>query len=440
MPPEAPESQEGLIRFLQAAGETPGVDAKRPIAWDGSDTSASLTKDILAAANSRNGGAIVIGKSENNGQFELNGLDSSQADSFDTTKVAKWVNNRCQPPVELTCYRLPYEEKEFVVIVINEFDEVPVICTKEYLSQDTKKRILNVGAIYIRTANSESAPISSPDELRKLIGLSTMKQGDMLLKNFQAVLQGQSLLPPQSSDDSYADDIEEVDGDLDSFMDKSASLGTWTLRFYPEQYINDRWETDQLLSMIQNNAIQSYGGVYPGRGREAKHINRGIVEDKYNSGGYGLLRSGLFVYRSNYPENSQRYQCSWTPPDPEIPAGQWLEYKRNIYMIINFFWFMGRMVHELSPGERLVYDILATGLHGRRMVAKSFGTFLPKVDPCVSDRFSRKCVVTVEEMRGNWESQCLDVLYDFLCLFFGRFGPTRDELKGWTEKGWRYGG
>src|SRR5262245_44325186 len=86
-----------LSRFIEAAGESGNIDAKGPLSWDGGEASAGLTKDILAFANSRDGGVIVIGKDEAAGKFVLTGLTTDQAESFETTKVATWVNNRCAP-------------------------------------------------------------------------------------------------------------------------------------------------------------------------------------------------------------------------------------------------------------------------------------------------------------------------------------------------------
>ncbi len=62
-----------------------------------------LTKDIISFANSPDGGVIVIGKEESaSGEFIRVGVNETQADSFETTKLATWVNNHCDPPVGQT--------------------------------------------------------------------------------------------------------------------------------------------------------------------------------------------------------------------------------------------------------------------------------------------------------------------------------------------------
>ncbi len=48
-------SSDELIRFIDAAGESPNIDAKAQMEWDGGEASASLTKDIIALANSQDG-------------------------------------------------------------------------------------------------------------------------------------------------------------------------------------------------------------------------------------------------------------------------------------------------------------------------------------------------------------------------------------------------
>ena len=94
-----PYSIEELLRLVKSSGENSNVDAKAPMGWDEGDESARLAKDRAAFANSRDGGAIVIGKSENNGQFEYVGVSAEQAATFDTTRVANWSNSRFNPPI-----------------------------------------------------------------------------------------------------------------------------------------------------------------------------------------------------------------------------------------------------------------------------------------------------------------------------------------------------
>jgi hypothetical protein len=115
MPLLGTHSSDELSRFIEAAGESANIDAKGPMGWDGGEGSAGLTKDILALANCRDGGVIVVGKEEpEDGKFVLTSLSGPQATSFETTRVATWVNNHCSPPVSLVCHRQEHQGRLFV--------------------------------------------------------------------------------------------------------------------------------------------------------------------------------------------------------------------------------------------------------------------------------------------------------------------------------------
>jgi len=97
---------ENLIRWIECSGESDNIDAKGPMKWDGQANSAALAKDIAAFCNSPDGGVIVVGKSETApGKFESTGLTPEEAGSFETTRVANWINSRFSPPISLVCYR-----------------------------------------------------------------------------------------------------------------------------------------------------------------------------------------------------------------------------------------------------------------------------------------------------------------------------------------------
>ena len=181
-----------LARWVGTSGENDFVDAKGPMTWDGADASASLAKDIASFANSRDGGVIVVGKSEaSDGSFSYDGLSPEQTASFDTTKVGQWVNSRFAPPIQLACYQAEVIDKKFIVIIVQEFDDVPSLCVKSFQeTTNPKNHLLRDGTIYIRNQNAESKPIKTVDELRAVIGLATRKKGDELISHFNAMLKG----------------------------------------------------------------------------------------------------------------------------------------------------------------------------------------------------------------------------------------------------------
>ncbi len=178
--------------------------------------SAGLAKDIAAFANSKDGGVLVIGKCEKaDGNFSATGLNESQAGSFDTTKVATWINNRFAPPIDLVCRIHDFQGKRFVIITISEFSDIPHLCVKSFQDPaNPKKHLLKEGTVYVRTKNADSSPISSVEELRTLIGLATKKRGHELLSMFNAMLSGAPLLQRKSANEYYGEEFNGVEEDL----------------------------------------------------------------------------------------------------------------------------------------------------------------------------------------------------------------------------------
>jgi len=234
-------SPEELIRLVRTAGENRGIDAKGPVSWDSAEESARLAKDIAAFANSRDGGILVIGKKEDKpGQFTPVGVTEEQAATFDTTKVAQWVNNRFSPPIQLVCYRTEIDGRLFIVIEVAEFDDVPALCVKSFQCPKTNDHLLREKTIYVRNSNVASAPVGTAEELRTLVGLATKKRGDQLLELFDAMLHGRHLLPPPTDEKHFEDELAQVTAALEPTK-AAEGRGTWFFTFHPTRFNPARW-------------------------------------------------------------------------------------------------------------------------------------------------------------------------------------------------------
>jgi hypothetical protein len=433
MTPLGTHSSDELTRFIEAAGESAHIDAKGPMEWDGGEASARLTKDILALANSRDGGVIVIGKDEpEDGKFVLTGLTEPQASSFDTTKVATWVNNHCQPPVSLVCYRQELQDRPFVVVAVTEFSDVPVICTKDYtLAGKPQKFLLRKGAVYVRTANAESAPLSTVEEMRGLIGLATTKRADQILAMFQAMLKGRPLLEANPDEELFQTERQEVQATLDSEFGEQTNLGAWTFLCHPVRHQAARWEeTDTLKKVIERSVVrvrQEFPPVSYGM-----HVREWGICNRHHENAFGLTRSGLFLSVRPFRENNVAFRNPWQP-NPDIPAGQWLDFKLNLSFVIEFFMFLSRFAESFEVGEEVVYEVAAGPLAGRHLASMDGNISLDPTEPCRANSFRRRKVVGVEALRASWEELCVKTLHAFCELFSGPRIST-DTLLKWVEK------
>ncbi len=433
-------SSDELIRLIEAAGESANIDAKGPMEWDGGEASAGLTKDILALANCRDGGVIVIGKSEPQpGRFVLAGLSDSQAAAFETTKVATWVNNHCSPPINIVCYRQEYQARTFIVIAVSEFHDVPVICTKQYevtSSGKSPKVLLRKGSVYVRTANAESSPLSSVEEMRQLIGLATMKRADQMLAMFQAMTKGRPLLPEKPHEELFRAEKEEVQTALAAEFEGQASLGGWNFLCHPVRHQPNRWEETKTLKAVLERSAVRVRREYPPITHDI-HVREWGICNRHYEEAFGLTRSGLFLSTRPFKENNHPFRHQWQPiggePKPEIGAGHWIDFKLNLSLVIEFFMFLARFAENFEVGEELVYEVTAGPLAGRRLASADGNINLDPTEPCRATTFRRNKIVTVETLRASWEEPCVKTLHDFFELFPG---PTisKETLSTWVER------
>ena len=152
------------------------LEYKRSMIWTGDDiTKVKVAQAMMAMANLRNGGVIVIGMQEvSKGVWAPEVMTPEQISSFTQDDIAQWVNDYATPAVQFTAGPFIFNSDQFIIIQVQEFDTTPVICRKQKTIGGVEA--LRAGAIYYRSnRKNESAPISSDEDLRELIGLAVDK-------------------------------------------------------------------------------------------------------------------------------------------------------------------------------------------------------------------------------------------------------------------------
>ncbi len=131
-------------------------------------------------SNIQDGGAIVIGVEQIGQTFTLRGMTEQQAATFSDDIVSPYVNKYADPSAQLTVSPVSYLEKLFIVIEVNEFREIPVVCKRD------GTRWLRRGALYTRSRGKvESCEISTHEDMRELLEIATEKQFRNILARLQ---------------------------------------------------------------------------------------------------------------------------------------------------------------------------------------------------------------------------------------------------------------
>lgn len=191
-------------QFLAFGREQRGVEFKGPGSSTDKRFRATVARAMLALANIRDGGIVIIGVTDS---LEPLGLDSEKLDSWkDYDTIADRINRYAEPPIAFTLEILSYQEKNFVAIKVDEFVDVPHLCRVD------DSEILVEGALYIRPrAKPESSQIKTHTDMRDLLDL-------MQEKSLRKILRTVSRAGAEISNSAYSSDKDKFDqqlGDID---------------------------------------------------------------------------------------------------------------------------------------------------------------------------------------------------------------------------------
>jgi hypothetical protein len=426
---------EEVNRYINAAGENNFVDAKGPCSWEDDKTKAALAKDIAAFSNSEGGGAIVIGKSETDeGKFEFTGLTADQCKSFDTTKVAQWVNNHFSPPIRLTCCPTNYDEKSFIVIVVTEFANQPAICTRDCDRRPDGKFNLAKGTIYVRTENAESSPLQAPDQVSRLVGRAVVKQQRQLREMFDSVLAGHNTVRIPTDQEQFNALRETVQHDLLEGRERAVDEGGWKLILHPDTF-EARWDLRELSGIIQRCMVRNHR--FPQEFPEPKPREWGI-SGGFN-GSWAITHNGLLYFRRAYWENHQPWEIN-SPHEEQnrrVDAGKWLEMSSSVHMIADLFAFASRFAEEFESTTQMRYEVEASNIKGRHLLKlyRAFNLISYGCDPCEARNFRCADTLPAERIRDGWKELATDCAYKFVTIFPGGLQyAKRESLGAWIEK------
>jgi predicted HTH transcriptional regulator len=173
-------SESEIETLIKYPNEERYLEFKRSIRWEG-DSRAKITKSIMALANLRDGGWIIIGKEEQtNRSFRSVGVLQSDYDSFDPDDVKAFVYGQTQPPAIFEVIKKEYDNKKFILIKVKEFDDIPIICKKGY------DDILHAGKLYVRSKGKpESIAMPSDAEMREVIEIAIDKGVSKFVQRLQ---------------------------------------------------------------------------------------------------------------------------------------------------------------------------------------------------------------------------------------------------------------
>ena len=190
----------GAFDMLQ---EARSLDFKKAIPWN--DIKMGLTKDILAMSNLQDGGILVLGVEEVDGNWELNGISDKVLETYDSDNMHDFVNRYASPPVFFdVVVHTDQNTKKYLILQVHEFEDLPVVCKRD-------SGELRSGAFYIRPLGKpETREVKSAHEMQNLLELVAVKKTKKILSQTDQI--GINLTHTSTGQSDLEQYDEELDG------------------------------------------------------------------------------------------------------------------------------------------------------------------------------------------------------------------------------------
>lgn len=176
-------NEEEFQELLALGHELSGVEFKGHGSKSDKPFFAQVARAALGMSNRRDGGRIVIGVGQSRGGTpDPLGLSREQLATWDYDSVADTLDEFADPNIIFEIIPVNHEGKDFVVIEVSEFADIPVLCSRDY------QNILRRGACYVRPRRKpETSEIATQEDMRDLLDLATKKRLRKFLEQAAAV-------------------------------------------------------------------------------------------------------------------------------------------------------------------------------------------------------------------------------------------------------------
>jgi hypothetical protein len=255
------DMQDPLVSLITSGRERRNLEYKQTMSWADPATKAKIVKSALAMANLRDGGAIVIGvERQKDDSYLTVGMQQGDYDSFNHDHVSVEVNNFADPFVQLSVEKRELDGRRFAIIVVSEFEELPVVCKRDGLER------LRVGAIYCRPRRKhETVEVPSQTDMREMLDLAAEKKVRSLHGQIERI--GARLSFPPASDTVAFN--EQLLADLGTaerteLLKPILERGYWRVNLRPSKFEKAHLrDLAHCQAAVYQSAVAAEGWHYP---------------------------------------------------------------------------------------------------------------------------------------------------------------------------------
>ena len=413
--------QSYVRQLIDRQAESRSLDYKAARAFGPSRAEkGEILKCIMAFANTRDGGNILIGVEEAAGRFVAKGVTATQAKSFDPSDIGNSSQNFCSVRPAVSVHVVAVDGVDIILLRVSEFEDEPVVCIKDLHDKTGKSFVLQAGSIYVRTADAKCSAIDSGEAMRALLNLAVQKRGDTLLHQIRRLVGAPEVAEANIIPKAFTEEIEDA---ASLFASEELVEPYWCVQILPTTYEPERIDSNRRLREIRGeSAVSVRGWDFPHIDREHdKAFERGIESVthwfRYHEA-HRLYKSGLFVWRRRLGEDfTDGYRGK-------------LSYVAAIYSLTEFMIFASRFAPQVDSDGTFDIRIELNGLKDRDLHEDS-GLFMEDYSTGAR-RFEQAYVLPVEEIRASnldLAAKSARRLFDLYNLDI-----SLETIQGWQKK------
>lgn len=196
---------EEFAQMLELSHELRGLEFKGPGSSSDRRLFAQVAKAVLGMTNRRDGGRVVVGVEDLGDSLNPVGLDDTQLISWNYDNVADRIAVYADPSIAFDLEIREYNGRSYVIIQVEEFADVPVLCKKAY------DDVLRDGACYVRPRRKpETTEIPTYADMRDLLDLAIEKGVRRLLAQAQRVGLSVPLAITSTDQERFDEQLEDL--------------------------------------------------------------------------------------------------------------------------------------------------------------------------------------------------------------------------------------
>lgn len=426
--------------------EQPWLDFKESQPWP--TLRWRLLKTIMAMANLRDGGLILVGVAEKGTDWELTGIAQSDLATYDYDDIIDQTSKYASPQVNLDIVLHDHEDgNRYLAFHVHQFKESPVVCRNNSPDSLKPKERLTAGDVYVRpqTGKPQTVKVTDATRLHDLLELAAEFRARRMLEVGRRV----GLVPSIAASEKFDDELSAI---LDLPV-PITDFPYWQVVFRPEVYNPDRISSlTECMRLVEKTRVQYRGWDFPhlannsGPGHEFLRGSQwigswanflGSIEywRMYQSGQFthlSVLREATELeWKEKLHQSTKSHLCS----RQDIPWGAipgYVSLVNLVYTITEYFEFAARLSQAGLYQGSLEISLRLTNIKGYVLTTDTNRNWSQY---CVAneDEFKKKWNVTTDALIADSLDHSLKAIV-WLCECLGWMSPNVEAIRSDQQK------